>query len=118
MWEQRQYTKNCLAGPVLWEHLKYYKLDRVMRQRNALFSGILNKIGDGEIITASEKKFIEDRFHSANDASVLCPYGIRLYYSNADVHAHNARKLSEATQAIVSIAKQEITGCNNADEVA
>ncbi|GFX63104.1 ATP-dependent DNA helicase [Trichonephila clavipes] len=46
--------KQTIVGPILWQNLKFYELNEVMRQANQQFSSILTKIGNGEQLDKME----------------------------------------------------------------
>ncbi|XP_049302993.1 ATP-dependent DNA helicase PIF1-like [Bactrocera dorsalis] len=77
-----QVTKRRIAEPTLWRDLKFYELDKVMRQANADFSSLLTKIGNGEELDQEQIHLIESRFYTREEADRLCPHGIRLYLTN------------------------------------
>ena len=85
-----------MSGPILWQTLKFYELDQVIRQSNIQFSKILTKIGNGEILNNDELSLIESRFFTIEEAQELCPNGVRLFYSNQSVNAYNNKILTEA----------------------
>ncbi|XP_050340295.1 uncharacterized protein LOC126766581 [Bactrocera neohumeralis] len=57
-----QATKRRIAAPTLWRDLKFYELDKVMRQANADFASLLTKIGNGEELDQEQIHLIESRF--------------------------------------------------------
>ncbi|CAD6235025.1 GSCOCG00012402001-RA-CDS, partial [Cotesia congregata] len=81
--------KQPIVGPILWQNLKFYKLDQVMRQANQQFSSILTKIGNGERLDEIEIALIESRFYSVEEATTKCPQGIRLFNTNHAVTKYN-----------------------------
>ncbi|GFY29641.1 ATP-dependent DNA helicase [Trichonephila clavipes] len=60
--------KQTIAGPILWQNLKFYELNEVMRQANQQFSSILKKIGNGEHLDEMEITLIESRFCTVEEA--------------------------------------------------
>lgn len=108
--------KTSLSGTALWGGLQYYKLEEVMRQSNALFSKTLTKIGDGLKLNHEEQQLIQSRFFSKSEAEILCPKGVRLFFTRAEVAAYNNEKLSSVKEKTVSVAQEDITGTKNAYE--
>lgn len=87
--------RNTLGGNSLWEGIKLYELDQVMRQTNVEFSAVLTAIGEGDKLTADQKKLIESRFKSVEDCHREAPDAIWLFHQNADVDHFNRVALSE-----------------------
>ncbi|GFT31030.1 ATP-dependent DNA helicase [Trichonephila clavipes] len=56
--------KQHIAGPTLCRGLKFYELNKVMRQTNQMFSSLLTKIGSGFPLDDDEQQLIESRFYS------------------------------------------------------
>lgn len=73
-----------IAGPTLWRELKFFELVEVMRQANRAFSEVLTKIGNGIQLEPDELNIIESRFFTKEEATRLCPRGMRLFYSICD----------------------------------
>lgn len=111
-----QATKRRIAAPTLWRDLKFYELDKVMRQANADFSSLLNKIGNGEELDQEQIHLIESCFYTREEADRLCPHGIRLYLTNNAVNEYNLTILNSAQNKTVSIATDVFTGCHNAEK--
>ncbi|GFT16099.1 transposable element Tc1 transposase [Trichonephila clavipes] len=68
--------KLIIVGPILWQNLKFYELNEVMRQTNQQFSSMLTKIGNGEQLDEMEITLIESRFCTVEEAEARCPQGI------------------------------------------
>lgn len=107
-----------MVGPTLWHGLKYFAFDEVMRQADREFSGILTKIGDGSVLSAEELNLIESRFVSKDEADRLCPFGVRLFYSNQSVELHNKSRLNLEENKIISVATDVLIGCQGAQQTA
>ncbi|GFX04076.1 ATP-dependent DNA helicase [Trichonephila clavipes] len=64
--------KQTIVGQILWQNLKFYELNEVMRQANQQFSSILTKIGNGEQLDEIEITLIESRFCIVKEAELRC----------------------------------------------
>lgn len=105
--------KRSLAGATLWQQLHYSALDCVMRQSDEPFSKLLTRVGDGSVLLFEQQKLIESRMFTVKETEVLCPNGIRLYYSNAHVNSYNAKKLFTFVDKVQFMAKDiiNVTDC-------
>lgn len=110
--------KQKIFGPMLWRGLKYFRLEEVMRQANKVFSTILTKIGNGELLDDKELKLIESRFFKQAEIDKICPTGIRLFNTNAAVQRFNNKLLNESEQKTISIAKDIFIGYDTKEQEA
>ncbi|XP_044594073.1 uncharacterized protein LOC123271741 [Cotesia glomerata] len=113
-----KHPKQRIGGPTLWQSLKFYELNQVMRQSNSQFANILTKIGNGEKLSTEELCLIESRFFTIEEVQELCPNGIRLFYSNQSVNAYNNKILTEAENKVISIATDIFTGYHGVEQLA
>jgi hypothetical protein len=74
-----------LSGAALWKSLHYFSLKRVMRQSDVVFSSILTKIGNGDMLTLDEKALLESQFKSREESMIDAPNAIRLFHRNHDI---------------------------------
>lgn len=77
------------SSVVKWQHLSYFPLHQVMRQKDAGFSAILTKIGDGMALAPEQVRLLESLFESSDGAIIFAPDAMRLFYFNADVNIFN-----------------------------
>ena len=87
--------KNTIGGSCLWDCIKLYELDEVMRQTDMEFSTLLTAIGEGVKLTAEQKKLIESRFRSVEECQREAPGAVWLFHQNVDVDRFNREALSE-----------------------
>lgn len=80
----------------LWQNLKFYQLDEVMRQAKQTFASVLTKIGNGEQLDDDDIHLIEARFFTQEDANRRSPHGIRLFNTNQSVNEYNNSILNAA----------------------
>ncbi|XP_014218648.1 ATP-dependent DNA helicase PIF1-like [Copidosoma floridanum] len=88
-------VKQQIAGPSLWRGIQFYELTEVMRQSNQMFSSLLTKIGNGEVLDENECTLIESRFYTKEEADRLCPNGIP---TDEFIGYHTAEQLTIVTQ--------------------
>lgn len=106
--------KNTMTGLSLWRGLQFYELQKVMRQSDEEFSGLLTAIGNGEILTEHQQQLIQSRFVDNSSVNSICPNAIRLFYSNHKVDQFNNAVLN-ACPNVVSVAEDTYSGfANNA----
>ncbi|GFR31894.1 ATP-dependent DNA helicase [Trichonephila clavata] len=105
--------KQTIVGPILWQNLKFYELNEVMRQANQQFSSFLTKIRNGEQLDGMEIILIESRFCTVEEAEARCPQGIRLFNTNDSVNEYNNKILNAYVDRITSTAKDEYIGCTS-----
>jgi hypothetical protein len=53
-----------LNSAALWQSLHYFLLKRIMRQSDLMFSSILTKIGNEDMLKLDEKMLLESRLKS------------------------------------------------------
>ena len=106
--------KQSIAGPMLWRVLKFSELDQVMWQQDRVFSLILTKIGDELPLNSDKQTLIKSRMFSEKEVKVLCPREIRLFHDVRNVENYINDVLNSYDDKIVSIANDEIIGCQNA----
>ncbi|XP_077537575.1 uncharacterized protein LOC144149774 [Haemaphysalis longicornis] len=82
-------SNRVFASEVKWHTMSYFPLVRVVRPKDARFSGILTKIGNGVPLDPQELSLIESRFVTAEDDTRLAPDAVRLYYLNDSVNKYN-----------------------------
>ncbi|GFX19028.1 ATP-dependent DNA helicase [Trichonephila clavipes] len=87
-----------------------------MRQANQQFSSILTKIGNGERLDEIEISLIESRFYSVEEATTMCPQGIRLFNTNHAVTQYNNQIWNSYTEKIISTAKDVYSGCTSKEQ--
>ncbi|GFS86446.1 ATP-dependent DNA helicase [Trichonephila clavipes] len=108
--------KQTIVGPILWQNLKFYELNEVMRQANQQFSSILTKIGNGEQLDKMEITLIESRFCTVEEAEAKCPQGIRLFNTNNSVNEYNNKILNAYVDRITSTAIDAYIGCTSKEQ--
>lgn len=101
----------------MWQSLDYYPLTTVVRQTNATFYGILNKIGNGECLTKIEQKLLEDRFIDTSKINQEYPNIKRIFLKNEDVQAYNFEMLDKDPNKIDCIAIDEYSGYKNSEQL-
>ncbi|XP_077557686.1 uncharacterized protein LOC144172967 [Haemaphysalis longicornis] len=75
-------SNRVFASEVKGHTMSYVPLVRVVRQKDARFSGILTKNGAEVTLDPEELSLIESRFVTAEEATRLDPDAVRLYYTN------------------------------------
>jgi hypothetical protein len=60
-----------------------------MRQSDVVFSSILTKTGNGDMLTLNEKALLENRFKSREQSMIDAPNAIRLFHRNDNVEEYN-----------------------------
>lgn len=110
--------KQRMVGPTLWRDLKFYELTEVMRQTNVMFSSILTKIGNGDILNDDEIAIIQSRFVTKEEAQLRCPHGIRLFLTNNAVNEYNNYILHQSDNRIISTATDAFIGCASPEQQA
>lgn len=86
----------------LWQGLKFYQLDEVIRQANRTFATVLTKIGNGKQLDDHEIQLIETRFFTQGEINRRRPHGIRLFNTNQSVNEYYNSILNSAQEKIVS----------------
>ncbi|KAL1377848.1 hypothetical protein pipiens_015980, partial [Culex pipiens pipiens] len=86
--------RNSIGGSWLWDYIRLYELDQVMRQTDVVFSTILTAIGEGKKLTDEQKTLIESRFKSVEDCQREAPNAVWLFHQNVDVDRFNREALS------------------------
>ncbi|GFW40169.1 ATP-dependent DNA helicase [Trichonephila clavipes] len=108
--------KQTIVGPILWQILKFYELNEVMRQANQQFSSILTKIGNGEQLDEIEITLIESHFCTVGEAEARGPQGIRLFNANNSVNEYNNKILNAYADRITSTTKDVYIGCTSKEQ--
>ncbi|KAG0420312.1 hypothetical protein HPB47_003578 [Ixodes persulcatus] len=85
---------------VQWHSLSYFSLLRAVQQKDASFSTILTKIGDGRVLEPQDISVIESRFVTADRAAAIPPSAIRIFYANKEVDAFN---IDVASQCVCDV---------------
>ncbi|XP_077564665.1 ATP-dependent DNA helicase PIF1-like [Haemaphysalis longicornis] len=98
------------TSEVKWHTMSYFPLVRVVRQKDARFSGMLTKIGDGVALDPQELSLIESRFVTAEEATRLAPDAVRLCYSNDSVNKYNVELAQNDAGATAIIAQDDLRG--------
>ncbi|KAL3225682.1 hypothetical protein MRX96_025717 [Rhipicephalus microplus] len=93
-----------------WKTLHYHQLVRIVRQSDAAFLSFFTRLGDGLALSEDEVTMTESRFVPFEQATTMCPNGIRLFYSNADVDCCNAHCLEDVGDVLCHSACDKITG--------
>ncbi|EDS38200.1 conserved hypothetical protein [Culex quinquefasciatus] len=101
--------RNSIGGSWLWDYIRLYELDQVMRQTDVVFSTILTAIGEGKKLTDEQKTLIESRFKSVEDCQREAPNAVWLFHQNVDVDRFNREALS-GLEGLDCLADDMITG--------
>lgn len=109
-------SRQNFCAEVVWQQLKFYPLEQVMRQSDVVFSTILTKIGDGEPLTDKERALIESRFVTRREAERRVPGSIRLFFNTSDVLSYNNAAIS-GEDVIEYVALDTYSGANTAEQL-
>jgi hypothetical protein len=99
--------RDSLSGAAQWQSLHYFPLKRVMRQSDMVFSSILTKIGNGNMLTLDEKTLLESRFKSREQSMIHAPYAICLFHRNYDIVGYN-NMVFDTPNAITCVASDTL----------
>lgn len=98
-------------GQRLWRELQFYELTEVMRQENRQFLTLLTKLGTGDLLSVEELSLLESRFISYEEANILHPGAVRLFFDNKSVDLYNQKVLVLLADKTISLADDNIIGC-------
>ncbi|KAG0436307.1 hypothetical protein HPB47_018024 [Ixodes persulcatus] len=92
-------------------------LRATVQQKDASFSTILTKIGDGRVLEPQDISVIESRFVTADRAAAIPPSAIRIFYANKEVDAFNIDVASQCVcDAQETVAIDSYIGYKTSDE--
>lgn len=97
----RKLRRSVLSTHVPWRQFKFYHLRQVIRQSDTTFTALLTKISNGECLGNNDYQVVKSRFVSVEEAKLLCPEGIQLFHSIADVNVCNEEVLREMEGVLV-----------------
>jgi len=87
-----------------------------MRQKEATFSKILTKIGDGENLTPEETAIIESRFVTKKYTDEHLPGAIRLFTRNHDIDTYNHDSIQG--EDVIDYVADKYSGYSNNGQLA
>jgi hypothetical protein len=102
---------DSLSGAALRPSLHNFPLKRVMRQSD-VFSSILTKIGNGDMLTLDKKALLESRFKSREQSMIDTPNAIRLFHRNHHIEEYN-NMVFDTPNAIACVASETLCGYRN-----
>ena len=91
---------SVIAGPVLWQKVKYFRLNTIMRQRDdQYFTTALNHLANGQLIDEDKSLFRSRLFPNT---SLLLPLSaIRFFRLNEKVERFNRRVIESIDLSLV-----------------
>ena len=91
---------SVIAGPVLWQKVRFFRLEKIMRQRDdQAFAHALNHLATGNLAEEDKELFKARLFPKT---SLLVPHSaIRLFQVNEKVERFNQRVIDSIDQSLV-----------------
>ncbi|KAK8759419.1 hypothetical protein V5799_002948, partial [Amblyomma americanum] len=103
------------TGVLPWHHLQYFPLTQVVRQSDAVFSTLLTKVGDGEVLDDIDVALLESGFMDRDEIAAQCYDTVRLYYSNSEFDSYN-EKVAQACRNTEHVARDAVIGYRTPDK--
>lgn len=75
------------------------------------------RIGDGLVLLKEQQDLIESRFVTSQEAAILCPNGIKLFFTNASVSKYNKTKLTNLGDIVTCVSENNVTGTSTNEEL-
>jgi hypothetical protein len=104
--------RDSLSGAALWQSLHYFPL-----KSDVVFSSLLTKIGNGDMLTLDEKALLESRFKSREQSMIEAPNAIRLFYGNNDFEEYNNMEF-DTPNSIACVASDTLCGYKTNEQMA
>jgi hypothetical protein len=101
--------RDSLSGAPLWQSLHYFPYKRIMRQSHVVFSSILTKIGNGDMLKLDEKALLESRLKSREQLMNDAPNAIGLFHRNQDIEEYN-NMVFDTPNTIACVASDTLCG--------